>query len=116
VALGGWCPDFPGDNARGTIVSQYDGRIPHDVSGNFSEYHNRDVNRMIDQALAEPDQARRAARWGEIDQRIMRDAPLVPLIWHTNSYLWSSRLRGWVYDPTLAGPDLTAPWLDPRAP
>ncbi len=116
LALSGWCPDFPGDNARGTIVSQYDGRIPHDVSGNFSEYHNRDVNRMIDQALAEPDQARRAARWGEIDQRIMGDAPMVPLTWHTNSYLWSSRLRGWVYDPTLAGPDLTAPWLDPQAP
>ena len=67
---------------------------------------------MIDQALAEPDQARRAALWAKTDRRIMRDAP-------------SSRSSGrptrscgprgpWlVYDPWTTMPDLTAPWLDP---
>ena len=62
-------------------MPQYDSRIDPQVSGNFSEYHNPEVNRLIDQALAEPDRTRRAAQWGEIDQRIMRDAPLVPLLW-----------------------------------
>jgi ABC-type transport system substrate-binding protein len=74
------------------------------------------VNRLIDRALAEPDRARRATMWSQIDQRIMRDAPLVPLIWETYAFQWSSRVHGWVYDPWSTTPDLTAPWLDPPNP
>jgi hypothetical protein len=54
--------------------------------------------------------------WGQLDQRIMRDAPLVPLVWNKFSYLWSSRVHGWVYDPWTFRPDLTAVWLDPPSP
>ena len=68
------------------------------------------------QALAEPDRDRRAAMWAEIDQRIMRDAPLVPLLWENSSFQWASRVHGWRYDPWTVGPDLTAVWLDPPEP
>jgi ABC-type transport system substrate-binding protein len=112
-----WNPDYLGDNARQMIVSQFDGRLLHsDLVANFSEYDNPAVNRLIDIALAEPDPARRAALWGQIDQRIMRDAPLVPLIWERYSFQWASRVHGWVYDPWTVGPDLTAVWLDPQGP
>jgi peptide/nickel transport system substrate-binding protein len=94
-----WCPDFLGDNARGTIVPLFDGSLDPVVSNNVSEYDNPTINRLIDRALAEPDRDRRAAIWGEIDQRIMRDAPLVPLLWNRFSFLWSSRVHGWRYDP-----------------
>jgi peptide/nickel transport system substrate-binding protein len=110
----GWAQLWPGDNARDTIVPQYDGRLP--PTDNFSEYNNPAVNRLIDRALAEPDQTRRAAMWGDLDQRIMRDAPLVPLIWENHSFQWASRVHGWVYDPWATAPDLTAPWLDPPSP
>jgi len=106
-----------GDNARGTIVPQYDSRLGfQDNQDNFSEYHNPAVNRLIDRALAEPDRDRRAAMWAGIDQRIMRDAPLVPLIWQRFSFQWASRVHGWRYDPWTTGPDLTAVWLDPPSP
>jgi ABC-type transport system substrate-binding protein len=108
-----WNPDYLGDNARQTIVTQYDSRLDPAVSGNFSEYHNPAVNRLIDRALAEPDRDRRAAMWAAIDQRIMRDAPLVPLVWENFSFQWASRVHGWRYDPWTVTPDLTAPWLDP---
>ena len=116
VGQGIWGPDYLGDNARQSIVTQYDGRLDPAVSGNFSEYDNPAVNRLIDRALAEPDPDRRAAMWGQLDQRIMRDAPLVPLVWHRFSYLWSSRVHGWRYDPWTSRPDLTAVWLDPPSP
>jgi ABC-type transport system substrate-binding protein len=106
-----WNPDYLGDNARQTIVPLFDGRYR-----NISEYNNPDVNRLIDRALAEPDQTRRAALWGELDQRIMGDAPLVPLLRETFAFQWASRVHGWVYDPWTVGPDLTAPWLDPQGP
>jgi peptide/nickel transport system substrate-binding protein len=108
---GGWIPDYLGDNARQTILPQDDSRLG--LRDNFSEYHNPAVNRLIDRALAEPDPARRAALWAEIDQRIMRDAPLVPLLWENHSFQWASRVHGWRYDPWATGPDLTAVWLDP---
>jgi peptide/nickel transport system substrate-binding protein len=115
LAQGGWLLDYPGDNARQSIVPQYDSRLDP-VSGNFSEYHNPAVNRMIDRALAEPDGDRRAALWSQIDQRIMRDAPMVPLVWENYSFQWASRVDGWRYDPWATGPDLTAVWLDPPSP
>jgi peptide/nickel transport system substrate-binding protein len=74
------------------------------------------VNRLIDRALAEPDRVRRAALWAQIDPRIMRDAPVVPLVWENFSFQWASRVHGWVYDPWTTTPDLTAPWLDPPSP
>ena len=49
VGQGIWGPDYLGDNARGSIVTQYDSRLLD--SGNFSEYHNPGVNRLIDRAL-----------------------------------------------------------------
>jgi peptide/nickel transport system substrate-binding protein len=113
-----WNPDFRGDdNARGTIVPQFDGRLLHaNLVANFSEYNNPTVNRLIDRALAELDRDRRAAMWGQIDQRIMQDAPLVPLLWENYSFQWSARVHGWRYDPWTVTPDLTALWLDPPSP
>jgi len=112
-----WCPDYLGDNGRGTIVPQYDGRLLNpNVGANTSEYDNPAVTRLIDRALTEGDRARRAALWSEIDQRIMRDAPLVPLIWMNQAYLWGPRVHGWVYNRWTSTPDLTAPWLDPPTP
>jgi ABC-type transport system substrate-binding protein len=112
IGHSGWVNTWPGDNARDTIQPQFDSRL-HGIDGNFSEYDNPDVNRLIDRALAEPDPTRRAALWAETDQRIMRDAPIVPLIWETYSFQWAPRLHGWVYDPWTTMPDLTTPWLDP---
>jgi peptide/nickel transport system substrate-binding protein len=105
-----WVLDYPGDNARQTILPQYDSRL---LGANFSEYDNPAVNRLIDRALAEPDRARRAVLWAGIDQRIMGDAPVVPLVWENSSFQWASRVHGWTYDPAALGPDLTAVWLDP---
>jgi peptide/nickel transport system substrate-binding protein len=114
LAQSGWRLDYLGDNARQSIVPQYDSRLVD--SGNFSEYHNPGVNRLIDRALAEPDRDRRAAMWAGIDQRIMRDAPMVPLLWENSSFQWATRVHGWVYDPGAVAPDLTAVWLDPPSP
>jgi peptide/nickel transport system substrate-binding protein len=111
-----WRLDYLGDNARQSIVTQYDSRIDPAVNANYSEYHNPAVNRLIDRALAEPDWDRRAALWNQIDQQIMRDAPMVPLLWENFSFQWASQVHGWTYDPWTVGPDLTAVWLDPPSP
>ena len=75
------------------------------VGANFSEYDNPAVHRLINRALAEPDRDRRAGMWAQIDRRIMRDAPMVPLLWEKASFQWASRVHGWVFDPWMVGPD-----------
>jgi ABC-type transport system substrate-binding protein len=116
LAQSGWLLDYLGDNARQSIVPQYDSRIDPAVGGDFSEYDNPKVKRLIDRALAEPNPARRAALWAQLDQRIMRDAPMVPLVWENYSFQWASRVHGWRYNPWTTMPDLTAVWLDPPSP
>ena len=111
-----WCPDYLGDNARGTIVPQFDGRLLRpNIGANITEYDNPVVNRLIDRALAEPDRARRAALWAQIDQRIMRDAPVVPWSGRTSR---SSGPPGSTAGSTTPGqPRPTSPpWLDPQVP
>jgi peptide/nickel transport system substrate-binding protein len=112
-----WCPDWPGDNARGVIVSLLDGRLIR-PSGNYNygEYDNPTVNRMIDQALAEPDRTIRAALWGKIDERVMQDAPWVPLTYRQDLFYWSARVQDWTYDPWTNFPDITALRLKPTQP
>jgi ABC-type transport system substrate-binding protein len=79
-------PGYRGDPAKAKALLAQAGH-PHGLTltfvtfgsgqykANFSEYDNPAVNRLIDRALAEPDRARRAALWGQIDRWIMRDAP-----------------------------------------
>jgi peptide/nickel transport system substrate-binding protein len=85
-------------------------------TSNYGEYDNPTVNRLIDQALAEGDRQRRLRLWGDIDQRIMRDAPWVPLTNVRLVFTWSARVHGLTYNPWTTTADLTALWLDPAAP
>jgi peptide/nickel transport system substrate-binding protein len=113
VALATFCPDWPGDNARSWVVPLLDGRSIHRTnSSNYSEYDSPTVNHLVDQALAEPDRAHRAALWGRIDERIMQDAPWVPLTYFHSSFFVPSQVRNWTFNPWTTTPDLTAIWID----
>jgi peptide/nickel transport system substrate-binding protein len=112
-----WCPDWPGDNGRPMIVPLLDGRsIQPSGTSNYGEYDNPTVNRLIDQALAEGDRQRRLRLWGDIDRRIMLDAPWVPLTNVRLVFTWSARVHALTYNPWTTTPDLTALWLDPPRP
>jgi hypothetical protein len=55
-------------------------------------------------------------RRAEIDQRIMRDAPLVPLIWENFSFRWASRVHGWCTTPGPSAPTSPPCGWTPKAP
>jgi len=117
IGNAGWCPDFAGDGTRSFIVPNFDGRsILPSGNQNYPEYDNPEVNSMIDQALAEPDKAKRGALWTAIDKRIMQDAVWVPYIYDKSPAFWSERTKNWAFTPWYAQPDLTALWLNPNTP
>jgi peptide/nickel transport system substrate-binding protein len=117
IGLARWCPDIPGNGARSFIGVLLDGRkITPKANNNYGDYNNPAVNAMIDQAYATEDPVRRNSLWGQIDRKIMDDAPWVPLIYEKQTYFWSSRVKQWRFSPWLSNPDITNLWLDPNTP
>jgi peptide/nickel transport system substrate-binding protein len=117
IGLARWCPDVPGNGARSFIGVLLDGRkITAKANNNYGDYNNPAVNAMIDQAYATEDPVRRNSLWGQIDRKIMEDAPWVPLIYERQTYFWSSRVKQWRFSPWISNPDITNLWLDPNTP
>ena len=117
IGQAGWCPDYAGDAARSFIVPLLDGRsIQPSGNSNYGEYNDAAVNTMIDQALAEPDRAKRAQLWGAIDKKIMEAAPWVPYLYDKTQFFWSSRLKIFQFTPWTAEFDPAAIWLNPNTP
>jgi peptide/nickel transport system substrate-binding protein len=117
IGLARWCPDIPGNGARSFIGVLLDGRkITPRANNNYGDYNNPAVNAMIDQAYATEDPVHRNRLWGEIDRRIMDDAPWVPLVYEKQTYFWSSRVKQWRFSPWISNPDITNLWLDPNTP
>jgi peptide/nickel transport system substrate-binding protein len=117
IGLARWCPDIPGNGARSFIGVLLDGRkITPTANNNYGDYNNPEVNAMIDQAYATEDPVRRNGLWGEIDRKVMEDAPWVPLIDERQTYFWSARVKQWRFSPWISNPDITNLWLDPNTP
>jgi ABC-type transport system substrate-binding protein len=117
IGQAAWCPDWAGDAARSFLVPLLDGRnITPSANNNYGSYNNDQVNSMIDQALAEPDRAKRGELWSQIDQTIMQDAPWVPFLYDKTQIFWSERLKNFKFSPWTAEFDPTSIWLNPNTP
>lgn len=91
LLLSWWLPDFP--SAVGNIHPLFDSSQVGNGGFNLSRYANPEVDEMIAQAIAEVDPAAARALWAEIDQRIMQDAPVVPLSYTKQSFLVGSNVQ-----------------------
>lgn len=112
VADAEWCPDYPGDGARSWFLPLfYTKSILPAANNNMAEYSNPQVDALIDAALAEQDNAKRAADWEALDQRIMQDAPWAPWLEANEPFLWSKQLKNWTYSPWHHNADVTNVWI-----
>jgi peptide/nickel transport system substrate-binding protein len=71
----GWGADW--NDGFGFLSQIVDSRTIRPGSSNLSVYLE-EVDQMVDQAVAEPDLAAREAIWGQIDQRVMEEAVILP--------------------------------------
>jgi peptide/nickel transport system substrate-binding protein len=108
LAAPGWNPDWAGNAARSFFVPLLDGRQCGEGSTNYNCYNNPEVNKLIDQALAESDQTKAADLWHQADVMTMADAPWVPLETGKTPYYYNAnRVGNWVYFPFANNGDLT---------
>jgi len=99
LILGGWAQDWP--DPESTLGALFDGsKIVDEGNVNFSYFDDPGVTRALADLRRVTDRASVAARYGDLDEMIMRDfAPAVPLRYIRNY--------------TLAGPDVGNTWLSP---
>lgn len=97
--LSGWIADYPDPQNFFDLLF-------HSASGqNHTGYDNAEVDALLEQARIEPDEARRAALYQEVELLILADAPWVPLA-HGMSY---SLVKPWVQGYEASGG--LYPWL-----
>ena len=106
----GWVADWA--NGSAVIPPLYDGRtvLPPGKPGttNWSFLTDPEVDRLIDQALAEADLERQYVMWGELDSRIQQLAVTIPVIHQNALRLAGSNVRGGFIHPQYGQPDLAA--------
>jgi peptide/nickel transport system substrate-binding protein len=80
LMLYAWAADWP--TGFGFLSQIVDGRAIKPSGGNnLAEENNPKVNAAFDAGIANTDQGAREKAWGDVDQMVMQDATIVPLIY-----------------------------------
>jgi peptide/nickel transport system substrate-binding protein len=110
LIFAGWIPDWA--NGSAVIPALFDGRsIPKDGGSgnvNFSNLKDNDVNRQIDEALAESNLDRQYILWGELDEKIQSMAVAIPVLYTKALRMAGTNVRGGFIHPQFGQPDLSA--------
>jgi len=97
IFIHAWYADFPDpDNFLWTLFhskSRY----------NYTNYHNPEVDRLLDRARAERDYLKRMEMYRKIEEIILDDAPIVPMVNHLFQMVYQPYVRG-VEVSALGGP------------
>ncbi|WP_433021464.1 ABC transporter substrate-binding protein [Kribbella sp. CA-294648] len=108
AAITGWCPDWP--SGATFLPPLFDGRnITAKGNGNLSQLNDPAVNAKIDEIAAMKDVNAANAAYGELDQQIMKLAPMVPLLYEKVLIVVGSNIAGaYLHDGFSGGIDLVS--------
>jgi peptide/nickel transport system substrate-binding protein len=106
----GWCPDWNGNGARTffTPLLSDPGLKNYNAGGsyNYGGYDNPEVDTKVDEALA-ADPTKAADIWPTIDEKVMDDAPWIPIYTSNSVNYVGSRVKGFVFFPFSTSADIT---------
>jgi peptide/nickel transport system substrate-binding protein len=97
LTVSSWLPDFP--SAVGNIQPLFASSQIGNGGFNLARYSDPAVDAAIDKTIGETDRAKAAAQWGVLDQKILADAPVVPLIYARNAFLHGSQVQNFYLPP-----------------
>ncbi|WP_114853108.1 ABC transporter substrate-binding protein [Brachybacterium sp. YJGR34] len=103
LVLSSWQPDVPSPNAN--LTPLFDSSQIGNGNYNLARYANPEVDAAILEASStiDPDEAH--AKWAAVDQQILADSPVVPLIYSKNSFLHGSGVTSFVIGEFPAYPN-----------
>ncbi len=81
-------------------------------SGNFANYSNPDVDKLIDQGIAVTDQAERAKIYQEIQQKLLEDLPWINLFVANQYEAMKTNVKGYTHIPTGSNAAFRETWIE----
>lgn len=90
--LAPFAADFSG-NGYSAVVGE-DGKISYAVNPHITGYNSEEYNAKIDAAEAEKNEKKRAALLEEAEAILMKDMPVIPVVYNQNTTLVGKKLSG----------------------
>lgn len=111
IAPVGWTPDWVGGAARSVFQPQFTFNGAHQTY-NYTDYNNDAANEIAAQAINATTPEETAQLWSQVDEMVMADAPVVPLIANKNPRYHGEAVRNYqVYALGVEG-DWTNIWVE----
>lgn len=112
LALANWGPDWYG-NAAVSFFKPLLGGPPSfpPACCNYGRYENPAVTSQINKAAHQASAATAGQMWGQIDQEVMKDAPMYPISSPMRPLYHASYVHNAVYVPAILNFDPTNVWL-----
>jgi peptide/nickel transport system substrate-binding protein len=102
----GWGQDFPDGSSTLNVLMNGELIVPKG-NQNYSYLNDPATNKKLDELQEEPDRAKAATEYGDLDQKIMTDlAPLIPWDYVRVYSLTGSKVGGTFVSPLFALPNL----------
>jgi peptide/nickel transport system substrate-binding protein len=112
LSLGGWGPDWYGDAATSFFGPLFSGPSSFPPAGsNFGFYSNPTVTSLINKAAAQANPTTAGTLWGQLDQDVMKDAPIYPITQPNLPLYHASYVHNAVYVAAIEQFDPTNVWL-----
>jgi peptide/nickel transport system substrate-binding protein len=102
AAITGWCPDWASSAATFLPPLFYGPNILDKGNSNLAQLNDPTVNQKIEQIGAMTDLAAANKQWGDLDEQILKLAPIVPLNVEQAVYLPGSNVAGLFASPGAA--------------
>lgn len=107
LVVAGWGPDWP--NASTVIPPLFDGRqIKPEGNQNFCELNDPEVNKGIDEGLAETDLGKQGEIWASLDEKISKSGCIIPFTVDKSIYVAGSKVKNLFIHPFYGEPDAVA--------
>lgn len=106
LVISSWQPDFP--SAYANLSPLFESSQIGNGNMNLARYRNAQVDDLISRASGTLDKKQADQLWQQADQRIMKDSPVVPLIYSHNTFIHGSQVDNFFVGSFPAYPDYLA--------
>lgn len=95
IAPVGWTPDWQGGAARSEFQPEFT-YTGTPQTYNYTEYNNNHANALAARAIASSDPAQSEKLWAELDETVMKDAPVIPIASQKAVLYHSARVHNFI--------------------
>jgi peptide/nickel transport system substrate-binding protein len=99
-----WAADWPsGSTVLPPLVDGRTNITPDGLGNDYAAYNDPSANHSIDAALALTDAAAQQQAWSALDQRVVKEGVIIPVMATKALYLYGSNVKGYLLNAGFGG-------------